>query len=168
MTRFKSCGCTLTIYYYFMALLALLFLCFLGSNVTYEWTWENYNLRKRRKLTERNAFRVRKVKRPALRLHFYCRGWQLFFSVWNDGGREKKGTLARKKRRGRDGREMEKEGEKKRPLAIKHGVSPAPRIMPRNADNWLNRPGRPETKGLPTGAAGGTATRDHRLAIPRV
>lgn len=35
-----------------------------------------------------------------------------------------------------------RDGERRRtPLAIKHGVRLAPRIMPRNADNWLNRPG---------------------------
>lgn len=74
-------------------------------------------------------------------------------------GREKR-NIAR-------GVEEDARGVKKRRwlLAIKHGVSPALRIMPQNADNWLNRTTRDEG---PTGAAGGTAPRDHRLAIPRV
>lgn len=35
---------------------------------------------------------------------------------------------------------------RRRPLAIKHGVSPALRIMPWNADNWLNRPDDPRRR----------------------
>lgn len=65
-----------------------------------------------------------------------------------------------------DARGFEKKGSwRKRPLAIKHGVSPALRIMPRNADNWLNRPDDPRRRAHRCSWRHGTARSSARCLI---
>lgn len=75
---------------------------------------------------------------------FYCRvSWVIPSSGMTRTGEEE--SIARGSWRRRE--RVEKRGSwRRRPLAIKHGVSPALRIMPRNADNWLNRPGDPRRR----------------------